>query len=278
MRIDSCRGLLLLLILALAGCQRVYFAAINAAGDGVATSAAYGSEPRQQLDIYRPIDATDAPVVLFFYGGRWQGGRRADYAFVGEALAAEGVLTIVADYRQFPQVRFPEFVHDAALAIAWTRAHAREFGGDPQRLFLAGHSAGAHIAALLATDARHLARVGLTPRELRGVVGIAGPYDFLPLTDPDLQTIFGPESRWPESQPVEFVDGDEPPFLLLHGADDKLVWPRNSRRFSARLREAGVAVDYHEYPDLGHIRILSGLRSERFAPTRRDLLDFVRSH
>lgn len=269
---------LLVLLLATSGCQRLFFAAINAGEPDASASAAYGPDPMQALDIYRPVAPKDAPVVLFFYGGRWQGGRRADYAFVGDALAAQGVLAVVADYRQFPQVRFPAFVHDAAAATAWVQAHAREFGGDPTRLFLAGHSAGAHLAALLATDARYLAQVGMQPRDLRGVIGIAGPYDFLPLTDTDLQTLFGPEPQWPESQPVNFVDGDEPPMLLLHGSDDKLVWPRNSRRFSARLRDAGSDVTYLEYPGLGHIRILSGLRSPRYAPTRADLIEFVRSH
>lgn len=272
------RCLLVLALASLGGCKRAYFAAINVGHEPPAQSLAYGPEPAQRLDIYRPAGADDAPVVLFFYGGRWQGGRRADYAFVGEALAAKGLLTVVADYRQFPQVQFPDFVHDAARATAWVRAHARELGGDPQRLFLAGHSAGAHLVALLATDARYLAQVGMRPRDLRGVIGIAGPYDFLPLTDPDLKAIFGPEARWPDSQPVNFVDGDEPPFLLLHGSGDRLVWPRNSRRLSARLRATGQDVTYLEYAGLGHIRILSGLRTPRLAPTRADLIEFVRAH
>ena len=262
----------------LSGCQRAYFAAINAGHAPAAASAAYGPDPAQRVDIYRPATTQESPVVLFFYGGSWQGGRRADYAFVGAALAERGMLAVVADYRRFPQVRFPDFVDDGALALRWTRDHAAAFGADPQRLFVAGHSAGAHIAALLATDAQYLQRVGLNPRDLRGAIGIAGPYDFLPLTDPDLQAIFGPEADWPRSQPVNFVDGDEPPFLLLHGEDDKLVWPRNSERLAARLRGAGIAVDYRTYPDLGHIRILGGLRSAAFAPTLADVDAFVRAH
>ena len=269
---------LLLTVLLSAGCQRAYFAALNVGRAEATRTAAYGPEPMQRLDLYRPVTDKAAPVVVFLYGGRWQGGRRADYAFVGDALAARGVLTIIADYRQYPAVRFPTFVEDAALALRWSRDHASEYGGDPQRLFVAGHSAGAHIAAMLATDAHYLLHAGMQPRELRGVVGIAGPYDFLPLTDVDLQTIFGPESRWPESQPVNFVDGDEPPFLLLHGDDDILVWPRNSQRLSARLRAAGIAVVHKTYPDLGHVRILGGLRSKAFAPTLADLLEFVHSH
>jgi acetyl esterase/lipase len=262
----------------LSGCQRAYFAAINAGHAPATASAAYGPDPAQRVDIYRPATTQDAPVVLFFYGGSWQGGRRADYAFVGAALAERGMLAVVADYRRFPQVRFPDFVADGALALRWTRDHAADFGADPQRLFVAGHSAGAHIAALLATDAQYLQRVGLAPRDLRGAIGIAGPYDFLPITDPDLKPIFGREADWPRSQPVNFVDGDEPPFLLLHGEDDKLVWPRNSERLAARLRGAGIAVDYRPYPDLGHVRILGGLRSAAFAPTLSDVEAFVIAH
>jgi acetyl esterase/lipase len=271
-------ALALLLLPLLAGCQRLLFAAVNLRGEAEVRQASYGDAENQALDVYAPQGTRapqGAPIVVFFYGGRWQGGRRADYAFVGKALARHGIVAVLPDYRHYPQVRFPAFVEDAARAVAWTRAHAAELGGDPRRVFLAGHSSGAHLAALLATDARYLDAVGLRPRDLRGVAGIAGPYDFLPLTDPALQAIFAPESRWPESQPVTFVDGDEPPFLLLHGADDEVVWPRNSARLAARLRAAGVPVADRVYADLGHVRILLALRYPRLAPTLRDLVEFV---
>ena len=160
--------------------------------------------------------------------------------------------------------------------MRWARDHAKEFGGDPDRLYLAGHSAGAHIAALVATDARYLKIHGMAPRELAGVIGIAGPYDFAPITDADLQPIFGrtPE-EWVDSQPINFVDGDEPPFLLLHGDDDKTVWPRNSERLAAKLRAAGVAVDYRIYPGLGHVRILSAFRFPSLGPTLEDTRSYV---
>lgn len=267
---------LLLMLPLLAGCQRVLFASLNLRGEAGVEHAAYGPDPRQALDVYRPAGSKPAPIVVFFYGGRWQDGRRADYAFVGRALAARGIVAVVADYRHYPQVRFPGFVEDAARAVAWTHANAARLGGDPQRLHVAGHSAGAHLAALLGTDARYLRAVGLQPRDLRGVVGIAGPYDFLPLTDPQLQRIFAPREAWSASQPVNFVDGDEPPFLLLHGADDRVVWPRNSERLATRLQAAGVAVEQRIYPDLGHARILLAIRFPRLAPTLVDLAGFVR--
>jgi acetyl esterase/lipase len=267
----------LLLVAAMqSGCQSLYFTAVNAGGDARSATVAYGPAPMQKIDIYRPPGSGEnAPVVLFLYGSRWEGGRREHYAFVGKKLAAHGVLALVADYRQYPDVRFPVFVQDAARALQWAQHNSGAYGGDPRRLFVVGHSAGAHIAALLATDARYLAAVRMRPRDLRGVVGIAGPYDFLPFTEADLRDIFGPEPQWPDSQPVNFVDGDEPPMLLLHGSDDRVVWPRNSERLAQRLRTAGDRVEHRVYPGLGHVRIVSALRYPSLAPTLEDTLDFV---
>ena len=267
---------LCLATLALAGCQGAYFAAINA-GARPLRDAAFGAHPSQRLDVYAPDDAAGAPIVVFVYGGRWQAGSRAQYAFVGEALARRGIVGVVVDYRHGADGRFPAFVEDVAGALRWTREHAREFGGDPSKLYLAGHSAGAHIAALVGTDAQYLRAVGMAPRDLAGVIGIAGPYDFAPITDPALRRIFGDTPQeWARSQPINFVDGDEPPFLLLHGEDDKTVWTRNSERLAARLRDAGVAVDYRTYPGLGHVRILSAFRFPSLAPTLDDTAAFVR--
>lgn len=259
-------------VFALAGCSPVYFATINA-GARPATQAAYGDHPAQRLDVWRAAGDEAAPVVVFVYGGRWQAGSRAQYAFVGKALAARGVTAVLPDFRDWPEAPFPVFVQDVARAVRWARDHAREIGADPGRLYLAGHSSGAHIAALLATDAHYLAEVGMTPRELAGVVGIAGPYDFLPITDPVMQRIFAPDPD--ASQPVNFVDGDEPPFLLLHGSDDRTVWLRNSERLAARLRAAGIPAELRVYPDLGHVRILSAFRFPSLAPTLEDTVAFV---
>jgi len=266
-----------LLVLLLSGCKSAFFATVNA-GAAPFESVTFLPEHRLALDVHRPTAGTaPAPIVLFLYGGRWQSGSRDEYAFVGQRLAEAGILTLVVDYRLYPQTRFPHFVHDSVAAIAWARDHAADLGGDPQRIFLVGHSAGAHIAALIGTDARYLAPIGMAPTDLAGVVGVAGPYDFLPLTDDDLKDIFGPESRWPESQPVNFVDGDEPPFLLLHGTGDLLVWLRNSERLEKKLRAAGVAVELRRYPGVGHIRILSGFRYPWLADTARDVVDFVQN-
>ena len=261
----------------LCSCQSVFFDVLNA-GRAAAPAATriYAPERGLKLDIYQPAArSAPAPVALFFYGGSWRYGSRTDYAFVGNALAAAGILTLVVDYRTYPAVRFPGFEVDAASSVRWARDHVGEYGGDPRRMFLVGHSAGAQIVALLATDAHYLAAVGMRPRDLAGVVGIAGPYDFLPLTDPKLIEVFGPESEWPASQPINFVDGDEPPFLLLQGQRDRVVAPRNSEAMEKKLRAARVPVTLNRYPGVGHFRILAGFRYPRLAPTLRDTIAFV---
>jgi len=279
-RIARCVALALAALLA-TGCEATFFRVLNA-GSIPHTVAAdldvvYAADTGEQLDVYRPVAASGAPVVVFFYGGRWQGGDRKQYAFVGEALAASGIVAVLPDYREYPAVRFPAFVEDAARAVAWARQHAQALGGDPSRLYVAGHSAGAHIAALLGTDARYLDAQGFAPRDLAGVIAIAGPHDFLPITDADIAEIFGPPERYPDSQPVNFVDGDEPPFLLLHGSDDDLVRPRNSVSLADRLQAAHEPCELRIYPGIGHIRILAAmdLSYGGLAPTLDDVKAFV---
>ena len=221
---------------------------------------AYGALPRQMLDTYQPAAASaEAPVVVFFYGGAWRNGARGDYLFVGEALAACGCVAVLADYRLYPEVRFPDFVEDGAAAVAWARRHARQFGGDPRRLFVMGHSAGAHIALMLATDPRYLAGAGMQPRELAGAIGLAGPYDFLPITSRRTAAIFDPPERWPQSQPINFVSGLEPPLLLLTGDDDNIVSPGNTTRLAAKVSGLGGKVEVIRYPGEGHRSIIAAL-------------------
>ncbi len=264
----------------LAGCQAAFFKTLELASDadGVRTETrVYDSAHDLAIDLYCPRGRTDAPMLVFFYGGSWEDGHREWYAFVGRSLAARGIAVAIPDYRVYPAVRFPVFVEDAAHAVAWARSHAVECGAAPARLHVGGHSAGAHLAALVATDARYLATVGLKPRDLAGVVGIAGPYDFLPITDQTLKVIFGPVDTHPGTQPVTFVDGDEPPFLLLHGDADGRVWPRNSERLAAKLEENGIPVEYRRYAGVGHVKILAAMaRGENAAtPTLVDVVRFV---
>lgn len=272
-------ALLLLGALSLSGCSSVFFGGINAASSRTGViehrNEVFDPEHGLALDVYQPRGAVDAPVVVFFYGGTWKRGARANYRWVGRSLAREGMVVMVADYRKYPQVRLDGFMSDAAQATAWSHQHARAYGGDPARQAVMGHSAGAHIAGLLATDRRWLQAQGMQPRQLCGFVGLAGPYDFSPMTDPELIQIFGTSPAEQEaSQPIRHVDGDEPPMLLLHGDADHVVEPRNSTVLAAAEQQAGVQAHRIFYPGMGHMRLVLSLRKE--SQVMRDTLQFLR--
>jgi acetyl esterase/lipase len=222
---------------------------------------AYAPGRRANLDVYAPRRPhRDAPVVVFLYGGSWQSGDKALYRFVGQSLASRGFITVVPNYRVYPEVRYPAFLRDNALAVAFAKRHAREWGGNPDRLFLVGHSAGAYNAAMLALDHRWLGEVGLDPhRDIAGTVGLAGPYDFLPLRDPKLKIIFGPEDQRPDTQPINHIDGQHAPMLLIAGERDRTVDPGNSGRLAAAIRARGGAVSVCMFPDLGHVGVLTSI-------------------
>jgi len=261
-------------------------AVLNASAprDGVTPTRdiAYADGPRGTLDVYAPRPAaTPAAVVVFFYGGGWVSGSKAMYRFVGAALAARGVVAVIPDYRLYPEVRFPAFMEDAAKAVAWTHANASRFGGDPRRLFLMGHSAGAHIATLLTLDAGYLQSVHLSSRrDVCGVIGLAGPYDFLPLHDRTLEAIFGPETERSRSQPINYVSAQPPPMLLLTGRNDYTVDPGNTLRLAARLRAAGGTVEDRLYPMIGHKTLIVAVSGPLsfLAPVRHATLRFVAEH
>ena len=219
---------------------------------------AYGEGPRRMLDVYAPRRGADRtrPVLVFFYGGSWNAGDRAGYGFVGRALAARGFVTIVPDYRLVPETSYPGFVEDGAAAVRWARANAGRWGGDGDRIVLAGHSAGAYIAAMLAVDARWL---GADRQAVRGLIGLAGPYDFAPFTAPAARAAFG---AWPdpaETQPVSHAGAGDPAALLLTGAEDMTVRPRNSEALAASLRQAGTPAEVKAYPGIGHVGILTAI-------------------
>jgi len=229
------------------------------------------------LDIYLPAaTGTPPPVVVFFYGGGWKSGDRAMYQFVGRSLAGCGAITIIPDYRVWPDTGFPGFLLDAAAAVAFSRQHASRLGGDPERLFLAGHSAGAYIAAMLALDPEWLAGAGIDQKSaLAGVAGLAGPYDFLPLHDPVLEQIFAPAG--PRTQPITFAANARAPMLLLAGADDTTVYPANSTRLAARVRLWGGQASTMIYPGIGHVGLAAALSPPLgfLAPVRNDICRFL---
>ena len=242
---------------------------------------AYGPLPRQQLDVYTPTAPAPTagwPVVVFFYGGSWNTGDRRDYKFVGEALGERGILTIVADYRLYPEVRYPQFLQDSALALAWGLDNARRLGGDPGRVFVMGHSAGGYNAAMLALDARWLAPTGHTANELAAWIGLAGPYEFLPLDPGPARPVFFHPDYPPNTQPIDDVTSASMRAFLAAPSHDTVVSPtRSTLAMSARLRAAGVPVELHLYDGISHA-LLAGAFARPLrglAPVLDDVAAFI---
>ena len=267
-----------------AGCSRLAFVAANlpaAFGDYRRhADVPYGADPQHRLDVYVPDKATvePRPLIVFWHGGRWSDGDKTDYRFVGAALADLGYVAVLANYRHYPQVKMPDFMDDAARAALWAAAHAAEFGADAHRLYLMGHSAGAHLATLVTLDPRYFGAAGQPAPPIAGVIGLSGPYDFLPLLEADVQDMFGPPPIYAESQPINFVRSDAPPMLLVHGLRDDTVWPKNSRNLATALDARGVSVTLKLYPKLVHADTVAALSlpARGRAPTLADIATFVR--
>jgi acetyl esterase/lipase len=267
----------------LEGCSRLGFFAANAPAAFGAykrhSNIAYGQDPQHRLDVYVPSKAaaTPQPLLVFWHGGRWRYGDKSDYRFVGAALAESGYVAVVANYRHYPQVKMPGFMDDAARAAQWAVAHGAEYGGDPQRLFLMGHSAGAHLAALVTLDPRYFAATGQPAARIAGVIGLSGPYDFLPLLEEDVQDMFGPPELYADSQPINFVRADAPRMLLVQGLADETVWPKNSRNLATALTALNVPVTLKLYPKLSHSDTVAALTTllRGRAPTLADIQAFV---
>lgn len=247
-----------------------------------ALDVAYGPLARQRLDVYSPASALPAagwPVVVFFYGGSWNSGERSDYRFIGEALAARGVLTIVADYRLYPEVRYPEFLKDSALALAWSLENVKRLGGDATRVFLMGHSAGGYNAAMLALDPRWLGATGHKADELAAWIGLAGAYEFLPLEpgSPARPVFFHPDYP-PGTQPIDHAGAGSLRAFLAVPANDRVISPqRSTLAMATRLRGAGVAVELHVYEGISH-SLLAGAFAwplRGLAPALDDVLAYI---
>jgi len=225
---------------------------------------AYGSAERQRMDVYLPVNKVpEAPMAVFFYGGSWSSGERADYKFVGEALASRGIVTVIADYRLSPEVRYPVFLQDCARAVRWARDNAQRLGASPSRLFVSGHSAGAYNAAMLALDARWLTEVNMQPAELAGWAGLAGPYDFLPIGIPEVQLAF----NWPDtpasSQPLFHAPagtGLKHRVLLLAAKSDTAVNPqRNTMALAQALQRRGTPVELELFDRVNHVTLIGAM-------------------
>jgi acetyl esterase/lipase len=243
----------------------------------------YGALPRHKLDVYTPKQAAPKggyPVVVFFYGGAWNRGEKADYKFVGEALASHGILTLVADYRLYPEVRYPEFLNDCAMALAYGLEKSASLNGNPNRVFVMGHSAGAYNASMLALDSRWLKTVGHSPAELAGFIGLAGPYDFIPMTNTDTQPVFFHPNYPAGSQTIDYASALAPRTFLGAAKEDNLVNPqRNSVGLHDRLKAAGAPVTLQMYDKVNHITLVAALGApfRWLGPVLDDVVLFVNS-
>jgi acetyl esterase/lipase len=269
----------------LTGCSklRLLDATVSHRGYTRTTDIAYGADPRQKLDVYVPKKmAAETKVVIFFYGGSWREGSKKDYRFVAQALTSKGFIVVLPDYRVYPAVIFPGFVKDGAKAVRWVRDNISDYGGDTNRLYLMGHSAGSHIAALLTLDAEYLRGVGLDRNVIRATATLSGPYDFTP--NPWDRAVFGMATNStvidPKIEPITFVDGKEPPMLLVQGLQDKIVAPSNAENLSARIRQMGGQVEYITYPKRGHATVVLALVSpyQWLAPVLDDVTGYFERH
>ncbi|MCK5931101.1 MAG: alpha/beta hydrolase [Fulvimarina manganoxydans] len=269
---------------ALTACAAALNAVTSGAGYDVVRNVPYGDGERAKLDLYIPTRTTPTtPVVVFVHGGSWDTGSKDIYLFVGQSLASEGFIVAIPNYRLYPQVRFPAFVEDVAKAVVKVERmmDGGVYGvpGGDHPIVLMGHSAGAEIAGLLATDGRYLKAAGGSIGSLAGFIGLAGPYDFLPLTEERYKRIF-PEATREASQPVNFVSGDEPPMLLIHGADDTTVDPKNTLSLAEKARAAGVFVRDRIVQGVDHVGAITALATAipfNDETIRRDIVAFVKA-
>ncbi len=260
---------------------RVLNALVPESGLRATRALVYEPGERGKLDVYVPSTPASSPrpVIVFYYGGGWDSGNREDYLFVAEALTSRGFVAVIPDYRIYPQAVFPDFLDDGAAALRWTFDNIGKFGGDTHNIFVAGHSAGAQIATMLAFDKTWLSHVNSDPSKIRGVIGLAGPYDFLPLKTERLNAIFPTAEKQVRSQPIRYARSDAPPALLVTGEGDEVVGAGNTRRFAQRIRQAGGKVQEKYYPDLGHAKLVAVLSAPLRGgfPVLDDIAEFVKS-
>ncbi len=248
----------------------------------VGKDIAFGDDPQLELDIWAPQAASTSllPVVIFLYGGGWNSGDRGDYAFVGRALAEQGFVCVIPDYRLVPDVLFPAFIADGAKAVRWVMDNIGQFGGDPKRIALAGHSAGSYNAAMLALDSQFLRDAGVPPGTIRAAALMSGPYDFYPFTESLSRDALGQWPRPLETQPITFANRDAPPMLLMHGTSDSLVRAHNSERLAAALRARGAIAELKLYPGKSHTDTIKSISPvfRSTTPALSDMIDFLRRY
>lgn len=278
----------LLLPLLLSSCSSAGLALINtraklSSNHTLTSDIQYGEKPWQKLDLYIPKNdnqQTDINAnLIFFYGGGWSDGSKEQYYFVASKFANLGYTVIVPDYVKFPQGKFPAFIEDGAQTIAWLKQNIHQYGGNTDNIFIAGHSAGAHLGALLLADSNYLNQVGAKPNDINGFAGLSGPYGFTPKA-PRFVRIFEPPSNYPKMNVINYIDGDEPPMLLLHGEADRLVSIENMHSSVNKAIEVGGIANGIIYPNVSHVRLLLGITSKLIGNSdpSLDMDRFFRKH
>lgn len=268
---------LLLLGMTQVGCLQVNNAPLTSREAHVMTGVAYGTHPRQKIDIYRPAATpSTGDLIVFLYGGGWTSGEKDEYHFVARTLVEQGIVTVIPDYRTYPQSTFPTFVEDAALAVKWAHDHAEELGADPRRVFVMGHSAGGHLAALVTVDERYLRALELDKNVIAGTITLAGP-NRMPYLIRSARPAFGvamSQSSAPrQAEPATFVDGAEPPMLLIQGERDWRMPTINTTSMGDLIRSRGGRVRTIIYSNTGHTNVLTDIASD--SPNRARVLDEV---
>ena len=266
------------LCLSLSACAPLDILNATVSSDGYKSTlnVPYGDMPRQRLDVHVPNNVTPAAdVVVFYYGGRWQYGSKDQYAFVADAFTEKGIITVLPDYRLFPEVDWRDFVKDGAKAYDWVVKNIEKFNGNPKRIFVMGHSAGAHISAMVAADVSLLNNRSERPC---GFLGLAGPYDFLPIRDADIVRVFSSAKDLRNTQPITYINHDDPVMLLMHGSDDVSVKPSNTYQFAERIEKVGGSVSTKIYAGVDHIDILISLSStfRHVSPVLNDSVTFMK--
>jgi acetyl esterase/lipase len=222
----------------------------------LAEDLAYADGDRKHLSIYGPNEIMEpAPVVMFIYGGAWKQGRRQDYQFIGKALAANGFVVVIPDYRLYPEVTYPDFLEDNAQAVKWIEDNIKDYGGDTSRFFLAGHSAGAYGAVMLGLERSFLNDHKVT-MPIKGIAALSGPYDFYPFEYDEVRNVFGQNDNPEGTQPINLVAADRPPMFIASGTSDPIVRVQNSQHFAEKMREAGDWVTEKYYDGLGHMDLV----------------------
>jgi acetyl esterase/lipase len=279
------RYFLVTLLIFLGGCSPLAYINFQTSRELQLTKdIAYGSEAGQLLDVYTRADVPSKGVLIFVHGGYWDTGSKNDYPFVADSFTELGYTTVAVGYRLVPTVTFPAYVEeDVALAVKWTVDNIAQYGGNAEKIFLMGHSAGAHIAALVSFDERYLQSLELSSSTIDGFIGLAGPYNFLPVSPDDVRSIaaLGALETYPDTQPINFVDRSDPPAFLGYTPADRVVNPNNTVSFAAKIREVGGSVEERSYDRVDHVTILGSLaRASRFfnEAILEDITAFLESH